>query len=187
MQGAVSPPKTRRVRGDVTSAALAADKSPQRRRAESAKQADQGLPVFAKVLIGAALALTIVYMLSHFRKSGAATVSQDLKVGSPRDGEVVKSDESAENSTAVEDEDGAAVEREPENVPTTDKRESHQEVVPAPAPKTEEIKVETAIQKPSSVMKREKGPAEAAAVAPPVEPKDSPQPELNTSPAGLEP
>jgi hypothetical protein len=84
MQESAPPAKTRRVRGDVAVAALAADKTAGRRGASKATaNVEKGFPVFAKVLIGAALALVVVYALSQFRKS-ASTSSVREPAATPR-------------------------------------------------------------------------------------------------------
>jgi hypothetical protein len=73
---APKPQKTRRVGGDPVAAAVASEKAgrtgPARR---AAPPTSTGMPVLAKVFIGAVVVLLIVYGLSQLRKSDSAPVS----------------------------------------------------------------------------------------------------------------
>ena len=122
VQEGAPTPKARKVRGDVAAAALASDKRPRGQRASRlAKPAATGLPVFAKVLVGAAAALVVVYALSQFRKSDSARAVEGRGVSSeigaepeePSDNADIATSDSGEG-TAASGEEADLVQQEPD-------------------------------------------------------------------------
>ena len=162
------PPKARKVRGDVAAAALASDKRPRGQRASMlAKPAASGLPVFAKVLMGAAAALVVVYVLSQFRKSDSARVIKDRDVSSERAAEAAESSDSAETSSEQGEGDSreAAFDSE-ESAVVQQQLEAGELVAP-------ELAADSELARPKVMKERE--------VAPPLElapPTSAPQPEV---------
>lgn len=128
------PQKTRKVGGDTVAAAVASEKAgragPVRR---AAPPPQTGLPVGAKVLIGAAVALLIVFGLSQLRKSESTSAPPRPEFVSTDEARAEVEPPSTADSSPLGDESTPAPERmEDRNV--TDAVVEERREAPAPPP-----------------------------------------------------